>query len=270
MVPLCLVHALWAQFLMYKNNHCKKYKNVQPEWITCWWEYSLSPLQCLSPEWSSWLLLLLHALLLAELPLLLLLLLLLPCFFPSAEEAAEDEDELERRDVLGSAQRPVPAVSYSRLIRFVRRRVLFEASKNSWNHYECIACSVMFPWLSEKRLTTGFQGNRTSCPHTLQNLYQNSLRPIPPSPVPCFPMPVFHNRNPWLHYRKTSLMLKVSYREHIVNAENLFQFSSNVLVWRCLSLFLWPWAWHLNYFWSCFGSCLNLQLYYVNISICMN
>lgn len=60
----------------------------------------------------------------------------------------------------------------------------------------------MFPSLSDKMLTTGFQGNRTSCPHTLQNLYQNSLRPIPPSPVPCFPMPVFHNRNPWLHYRK--------------------------------------------------------------------
>lgn len=32
--------------------------------------------------------------------------------------------------------------------------------KNSWKHYEFAACSVTFPGLSDKMLTTGFHGNR--------------------------------------------------------------------------------------------------------------
>lgn len=194
---------------MYKNH--KKCKKVQPGSITCCVEYSRPPLQRPSPEWS---LLLLQLLLLAELTLLLFLL-RLPRFFPdcllssflcsfpgslpSAEEAVEEEDELERGVAPGPAQRSVSAALCFLSIRFVRIRVLFEASKNNSERYECIACSVTFLWVSDKLLTTGSQGNTTSWPHMLWNLNQNSPSPIPASQNPCFPMPFFHTGNPSLH-----------------------------------------------------------------------
>lgn len=202
---LSLVHVYGHNFLMYKTVTTRNIKKVQPGWITCWLEYLLSPLQCLSPELPSLLLLLL--LLLADSPLLLLLLLplllllllllLLPRFFrdclassflcslpgslPSAEEAVEEEDELERGGALGSAQRFLFAASSVLWTRFLWRRVLFETSKNSSKRYVFIACSITFLWVPDKLLTTGFQRNTTSWPRTLQKVHQDSANPTPPS-----------------------------------------------------------------------------------------